>query len=996
MIRLNYHRDPTVQHVNCLAPRSYYIPYADEEGAEANVRENSPYFFDLCGEWDFRWYRRAEDAIEDIEGERPLPDKIDVPSCWQMQFGRGYDVPQYTNFNYPFPLDPPHVPDEIPAGLYFRRFEMPSDRLEGNDVTLIFEGVNCAFYVWVNGEFAAYSTVSHCTSEIDITKFVCAGENTIRVLVLKWAAASYLEDQDMWRMSGIFRPVYMLVRPNGHTHDIDVRATLDPSFETGEVSVKLDRAGFEYTLKEREGDISIIGVCEGESAVIPVTSPGLWMDEDPFLYDLFIRQAGEVIRVPIGFRRVEIADGVMLVNGLPIKLRGVNHHDTHPVYGHAQPIESVYDDLRIMKQNNMNMVRTSHYPADPRFYEACDMLGLWVCDEADIETHGFDACGNRSVLSDDPAWQAAYLDRAERLYERDKNHPSIIMWSLGNESGFGCNQRVMSRLIRERDGGARLIHYEGANTLQNPVQDDCVDVESMMYPSFEQIEAYLANPEYKQPLFLCEYCHAMGNGPGDLAAYNELFDKYERFIGGCIWEFVDHGLKVGETEDGRAKYAYGGYFGDTPNDANFCMDGLLRPDRDVERSPAMLEARRAYAPLTVTKNDDGSITLFNKKFFWPLQAVYYTVLVDGHTPKDHVLIDRGILPRETYTFTPEVPNEGIVDVIVTYVPFFKDMNGAECEWQISYSRAEIKREQQGEVPVRAKEDDRTIIVAADEILYTFDRLTGQLTSVLKSGEEQLLAPISLNCWRAPTDNDRIVKHQWYANGYNRLKHKCYSASLETADGERAVIKTSVSLGADWMAPALNAEVTYTVNSDASLTVAVDAHRRTELPYLPRVGLQIKLPSEMDRCIFFGYGSEYGYGERGEDDDYVTGDAYTDKRLAATKRWHPATVWSNFAHYPRPQENGSHFDTTDVRICDAEKKNILFLESARGFSFGFSPYSPETLTDTPYDWQLPESDGTYVFVDGAMAGIGSNSCGPELASEFRTPADVDFEVTISFE
>ena len=988
MIELKYHRDPAVQHINCLPPRAYYVPFADEKSAGGKPREKSPFFFDMCGEWDFKWFCRAENAIPDLESGAVLPDRITVPSCWQMQLGRGYDAPQYTNFNYPFPLDPPHIPDEIPAGLYSREFFIAGKRIKDKEAFLIFEGVSSCFYLWINGKFAAYSTVSHCTSEIDVTPYLRAGKNTFKILALKWCAASYLEDQDMWRMSGVFRPVYMLFRPKGHIDDISVRPTVQASLKKARLDCVINAGGDEataYKLISPGKDTVAEGVCEGNKISVAVDRPALWSDEIPALYELFVFRAGEAIRIPVGFRRVEIKDRRMLVNGQPIKLRGVNHHDTDPEYGYAEPIERVYDDLQIMKETNMNCVRTSHYPADPRFYEYCDRIGLWVVDEADIETHGCDACGNRSLLSDDPAWKPCYLDRAERLYERDKNHPSIIMWSLGNESGYGRNHDAMSRLIRRRDGGLRLIHYEGANTLQNEGrQSSSVDVESMMYPAFEQIDAYLSNPEYDQPLFLCEYCHAMGNGPGDLAAYNERFDSDDRFIGGCIWEFADHGIKIGETAEGEPKYAYGGYFGDSPNDGNFCIDGLLRPDRDLYRSPAADEAMEAYSPIGVTKNDDQSITLFNKRFFSDtsdLDLRFETVGSDGclYGPAPGETIEAIIPPRGSYTFKPDLPEKGAACVTVYAArrdgEFVTGLMNREVVYRMAPPDRPAKR-RAGSVEV--KETDRGVTVSVGSLSYGFDRLTGKLTSICKGGAERLLEPVRLSAWRAPTDNDRIIKHQWYANGYNRLKEKCYSFTVEKADEKEAVFRTSVSLGADWMPPAVKAEIVYTVKDDGTLNISVDSARRDGLPALPRTGLLFKLPKKYNDTEWLGYGP---------------GEAYIDKRLSASYGLWQGAVGASGTSCIRPQENGAHYGTYEAAVGASASRYVKFY-SDRPFYFGASPWSPETLTDAPYDWALPESDGTYVSIDGAMAGIGSNSCGPALDEKYKVGKDVKFDVTLT--
>ncbi len=581
--------------------RATCVPFADAETALTGERGASSCFKLLDGNWRFHYAtsptgvpRGFEQESYAVEGWDMLP----VPSNWQMH---GYGKPNYTNVAYPYPVDPPRVPQENPVGCYRRDFTIPAAWHDGQ-VFLVFEGVDSAFYVWVNGWQVGYSQGAHLPSEFNITPYVRPGENTLAVQVLQWSDGSYLEDQDMWRMSGIFRDVYLVSTPNLHLRDVRIRTALDAQYVDATLQVSMTVKNYakgaaagcsiqaslldsaDHTLLSR--DISVGAIeAEGELCVdfaAPVSAPRLWNAETPHLYTLLLSLATpdgcvrEVQRWPVGFRQVEMKKQRVLINGVPITIKGVNRHDTHPDLGHTVPLETMLRDIALMKQHNINAVRTSHYPNDPRWLDLCDEYGLYVIDEADLETHGMIEL---SRLSSDPAWEAAYLDRAERLVERDKNHPSVIMWSLGNESGYGQNHVKMAEWIHAADP-TRLVHYEGATGWANPAQlipNGCVDVVSVMYPTVETLIAEGERTDDPRPYFMCEYAHAMGNGPGNLKEYWEAIYRYDRLLGGCIWEWVDHGIRR-QAADGEEWFAYGGDFDDQPNDGNFCIDGLNFPD----------------------------------------------------------------------------------------------------------------------------------------------------------------------------------------------------------------------------------------------------------------------------------------------------------------------------------------------------------------------------------------------------------------------------------
>ncbi len=974
----DYHKSIDVLEMNPVKPRAYFIPYHTEDAAEENIRRNSSFYYDMCGTWDFKYFPSVLE-LDDITVKSFTTegfDKIDVPRCWQTYTDRDYDKPQYTNFNYPFPLDPPHVPDDIPCGLYVRDFEFTGEEITDRDLYINFEGVDSCFYMWINDDIAIYSQASHTTTEMRINDYLLPGKNRFKILVLKWSAGSYLEDQDKWRMSGIFRDVYTLVRNKVHITDYSVKAIPDAKLKKAKIDVNLELSApskVEYKLKDREGNVIAEGSSEGDFS-IEIKNPELWSAEDPYLYRLILNCGGEYIKQNVGIRRIEIKKGIVLINSQPVKMMGVNRHDSHPELGYTTPLEHMREDLFIMKRHNMNMVRCSHYPADPRFYDLCDELGLYVCDEADIETHGFDAMGDRSFLSDDPKWEDMYMMRCRKMYQRDKNHPSVIMWSLGNESGFGCNHRTMSRYLREHDG-TRLIHYEGANTPQNEGrQDDCVDLESHMYTPVEDLKKYLSNKKYKQPLFLCEYCHAMGNGPGDLKTYWDMIDSEPRFLGGCIWEYTDHSVLH------NGKFTYGGDFGDFPNDGNFCVDGLVFPDRRI--GTGMLEAKEAYAPIKITKNDDGTVSVFNRRYFTALDdlVMKYTVTKNGKK------ISGGkktlnIPPRKSKSFKFDIPEGEFVYLDLRFVstvdrPWAKAGCEVSCK-QIEFSRKVFEVSHESDSKLTTSLDKDLLIVRAEGTEFLFDKNKGVLINIIKNQKPVLAGPMKLNIWRAPIDNDRVVKHSWWQQGYPYAKMKCYGTEIVTATEEKTVFKAKVSMGAPVMPVILKAEIIYTVYADASLETEVSAIVPKELPSLPRFGLELMTLPGFEKIDYFGYGP---------------GESYIDKRLACRMGYYKTTVRDNFEHYIRPQENGSHYGTVYAKL--SSKDTALTFTAPEGISFSAKHFTDIQLTDTTHDHLLKPLKETVVGIDFKMSGIGSHSCGPVLAKEYQVAQkQLNFKVII---
>lgn len=970
----NYHQSTETLHIGCEKPRAYFVPFPCGCASKHAERGESAFFKSLCGEWSFKFFKSVNDVCDlSTEGS----DKLTVPMSWQMALGRGYDVPNYTNVNYPIPYDPPFVPDENPCGLYSRKFTVPA-AMAGKKIYLNFEGVDSAFYVWVNDEFAAYSQVSHMTSEIDVTSLVHAGENEIKVLVLKWSDGTYLEDQDMWRMSGIFREVYLLFRDETHIRDIFVHCDLDDSFTDADFTADVDvtgKATVEWTLDCPCGETISSGKCDvdenGKIVVPTVKNAKLWSDEEPNLYSLTLHCGNEYITLPIGARRVEIKDGCVVINGKKVKAKGVNRHDSHHLLGHATPVEHMVRDIMIMKAHNVNMVRTSHYPNDPRFTALCDKYGLYVCDETDIETHG---ARPWYALSRSPEWEGEYVDRVQRMVERDKNHPCVIFWSLGNESGWGQNHVAMHTWIKSRDT-SRIVHYEGANYDYNDGKylRDVTDIESRMYPSPTWCDNYCKDAERDEPLFLCEYSHAMGNGPGDLRDYWEVIEANDNFFGGCVWEFIDHSVAIGDKY-GDPSFTYGGDFGDHPNDGNFCVDGLVYPDRRAHTG--LEELKQAIMPVAVSEVKPGTVAIKSRRYFKSLSdiSMAWTVKVDGKAVKSGVHPNLDIAPEAEKVFEIVPENELPACGTVTLDLSFRQ--NKPTEWadvgyevgfaQFIYERAEKIKAAPALYPVELCENREEYTVTVGETVYKISKFSGMITDICDNGEHLITKPVVPQIWRAPTDNDRNVQWDWRNSSIHNAKVKCYSTEVVKADENEAVILSKISLAAAPNEVVLRADITYTVKYGMGIKIACDVKWNVQKKHYPRFGMRLTMPEGAEQMRYFGYGPN---------------ESYVDKRLASKLGEYKSTVTENYEPYVFPQENSSHWGCRWADVHTVAGHGFLFT-SCEPFSFNASHFSPEQLTETRHHYELKREPETTVMLDMRMDGIGSNSCGPELAEKYR--------------
>ena len=996
-----FHKSQEVLHYGCEKPRAYFVPYHSEASALTDNRASSARFFSLCGDWDFKFYP-VPSMIEDFTAEGFCTcgfDKMMVPRSWQTVLGKGYDTPNYTNVNYPYPVDPPHVPDANPSALYARSFELTEDYLSGKDIYINFEGVDSCFYLYVNDQFVGYSQVSHMTSEFKITDKLVAGKNTIKVLVFKWCDGSYLEDQDKFRYSGIFREVYLLARDIAHISDLYCRQSINAKYTQAVLKVEAELTGkaqIDYKLLDPKGceeSGGSIVLDESGAFEMLVATPKLWCDEDPQLYTLVIKCGEEYIVQYVGFRTIEIKNRIVYINGQKVKVHGANRHDSHPILGSATPTDHMLEDLYILKRYNFNMIRTSHYPNDPRFYTLCDKLGFFVCDETDYETHGMQRIGDWDFFSREEAWTESLLDRVQRMFERDKNHPSIIMWSLGNESGVGENQEKMSAYIKSRMPGA-MIHCEDASRrLWNPnskpgaIKDagkytgnyelDWYDVSSRMYPGFGEMAEYLTDKKYTKPYFLCEYCHAMGLGPGDLKQYWDVIYANDHFFGGCVWEFIDHSVATGDDIYRDPHYVYGGDFGDFPHDGNFCVDGLVYPDRRPHTG--IKEHKAVLKPFVISEvTADGSFRIKSRRYYTMLDdlCLYWSVECDGKIVRDGVISELRVAPQRSRKYKLDLEGiklEGIVTVNFS-VRQIKSTPWADAGFEVGFHQEKLGEFARADVDAAKKtnkinicENDKAIFVKVGQTAYKICKTCGLVAGIKDNGKEMLASPMTPTIFRAPTDNDRRIKNDWYNQGFDRMAVKCYSLSVANADENGVTLKASLSLGAKLLAPAVRIEATYAINNEGELSVEMNAKVGENLPPLPRFGVQFKMPEGTEKLEYFGRGP---------------GESYIDLRNSTYLGQFSAKVVDHFEHYVRPQENMAHADTKWVAVTDESRHGILALADGKDISFNCSHFTPEQIAKTAHDYELVPLKETVVNIDYRHTGIGSNSCGPTLLPEFR--------------
>ncbi len=1025
---LHEYENPAVVGVNREPPRAAFLPCPDRESALRSGFLESPWKISLNGKWRFKLVPNPsqvppgfhEPSFDDSEW-----DEIEVPSCWQLL---GYDRPIYLNVRYPFPPNPPYVPkDWNPTGLYRRRFNLDAD-LEGKRVFLVFEGAGSAFYVWVNGKYVGFSKDSRTPAEFDVTPFVRRGENLIAVEVLRWSDGSYLEDQDMWRLSGIFRDVYVYLAPEVRVRDFFVKTRFDERYEDAdlEVLVKVrnysssERRGLavELELLDAEGrpvldkplSQSVAAVKPGEEVYLNfkcrVRSPRKWSAEDPYLYNLLITlkdESGrvlEVIREFVGFRQVEVRDGRILVNGRPVYLKGVNRHEIDPVRGYAVTKELMELDAKLMKQLNFNAVRTSHYPNHPYWYHVCDRYGIYVIDEANIECHGLANIGRAGLIlrnepANNPEWLPAFMDRVVRMVERDKNRPCVIMWSLGNESGYGFNHEAAAAWVKAYDP-TRLVHYEGATHVlwSKGFVPKSVDVISVMYPTLEFLEWLATELQDDRPVIMCEYAHSMGNSTGNLKEYWDVIRKHRRLCGGFIWDWVDQGLL--KEENGVRYFAYGGDFGEEIHDGNFNINGIVFPDRTPQ--PAVWECKKVQQPVEAEPVDlsRGLVKIENRFDFLRLDEVVevrWEVRAGGRVLQEGVLAAPAVGPRESATIQvpyklPE-PEPGTEYWLVLRYKLIRDFPWAGRGFEVGWSQFKLPVRAPEPPPLRAAEMPavrlelgEAVRVVGEGFELTFDTRTASFTYTYR-GRPLIKGFNPLEVWRAPTDNDEggwmaRTAYKWREVGLDRVQHRVESVSASLLAPQAALIEAWVRTEAPDTRLGFRSRLRLVVYGNGDVRVAADVKPDEGLPQLPRAGFTLQLPGALSRVVYYG---------RGPHENYV------DRKWGAMVDVYSTTVDEMFVPYLKPQECGNRCDVRWAALRDGEGYGVLAIADEL-MEFSAHRCTPHDLAAAKHPHEIKWREDVFAHLDYKQRGLGGASCGPDTLPQYDFwPEPFHFEVVL---
>lgn len=1010
IISTNYLKHDVLD-VNRQPEHAYFFSYKDSETALSYDRTRSSGFTLLNGVWKFQYGQHPNDVDDDFfekEFNDAAWEPLHVPSHWEM---KGYGKPHYTNVQYPFPVDPPHIPSDNPTGAYRKEFYLT----KLNDRSVIrFEGVDSAFDLWLNGEYVGYATGSRTASEFDVSDLLVEGKNTVAVKVYKWSAQTYLEDQDMWWLSGIFRDVYLVSKDKIGIKDYFVKTSFDSNYKNAELKLSVDLT------EESVGKDLVVQLLDQEHHIVSeetvsidhaevaytktIESPHKWSAEDPYLYhlQLMVKDGGELLEVVpqrVGFRQVELKDGLIQVNGKRILFKGVNRHEFHPEHGRYVTVDVMEEDLKLMKQHNINAVRTSHYPSDPRFYDLCDEYGFYVIDETDLETHGFNLIGDIDQLSDNKDWQKNYIDRIRRMVERDKNHPAVIIWSLGNESGFGQNHLAMAEWARGRDE-TRLLHYEGEtirildeSNYEPKTLNQSADFFSTMYTDVTRLEKLGKQTHLEQPHVLCEFAHAMGNGPGGFKEYTDLFNKYPRLQGGFVWEWIDHGIKA-VNEDGEEFYAYGGDFGEHPHDGNFVIDGLIFPDRTP--SPALLDYKRAIQPVKA-ELDGTELTIKNRYDFVDLShlAGSWVLKQNGNVLKQGELDVSGLNAQESKTLTLDLDLSEITQESQLLVTFHTrhQTRGTEQGHLVAWDQFTIGKDVvypspvSTNEPIETFEEGDTLILHNGQFELVFDTFKGKIRTYMANGDLLIEDGPKNNFWRAMTDNDSIGHDDfgtspnstfWKQNGVDHFQERIEDVSVHSGEGA-VTITVKSTLAPPVLSWGFRSTVTYTVEPNGVISIDVTGDKFGNGPAtLPKIGLQMNVSKWLVDVSWYGNGP---------------GESYPDIQFATRK-----DVWQLKSDeletpYIMPQENGnrSHVDWAAFTHTDSTG----FIIKGNDLNFSLSAYSTKQLDEAKHRYELEKGDTLELNVDFKLNGIGSSSCGPGVLDEYKLKNE-SYEYHLSLE
>lgn len=993
MIIEHYHENMAVQNVNLMPRRAYYIPFKHAENiSEDTQRLERDSVTNLNGDWNFEFFDSLQTFEAAAKHQLQHTNVIPVPSVWNLH---GYDTLQYLNTQYPIPFNPPKVPKKNPCGFYSKHFTIANYNAD-KKYHLNFEGVDNAFYLWINEQFIGYSQISHAISEFDISDALVEKDNKIQVLVLKWSDGTYFENQDMFRHSGIFRDVYILERATQRVIDFKIETAVDASLANAYINIgQLTYQGLSQAnvaLYHPNGEL----LSETEvnaSTSFNVTQPLLWSAEQPYLYELRITTPEEIIVQKVGIREVEIKNNQLYVNHQSIKLRGANYHDSHPQTGYVMDKQQFIQDLQLMKAANFNAIRTAHYPKSPLFYELADYYGFYVMSEADLETHGVvrlygdENNDDYNLIANDEAYEKPIIERVVASVIPLQNYSCIISWSLGNESGFGINIEKAASEVKALDS-TRPIHYEGALYQEDNRDNDLsnIDMISRMYASPSEIEnRYLTNDQLDKPFVLCEYAHAMGNSPGDLQEYHDLIDQYDSFIGGFVWEWSDHGIHVG-MKDGQAIFRYGGDFGETLHDGNFCVDGIVFPNREVHES--YYEFQHVNRPIKLISNDGYELQLRNQLDFINVADYIDVACVITFLDNTQEVIELDIkdfAPHTLYSVdVTELTNvEQISDIRLDYYlsndTLLLDTQTKLGHDQVIYHRQDVLNVAQdtSSQPYIIVDDADVLEVKQEDKVYSFNKNTGMLTQAVKGHRNILVGESELCLWRAPIDNDVQVRKLWEDAGYHDILTDVNHYSAHYLNNKDVELVFDLAVVSNAKARIMTGKVSWTIRNNGSINVKLEVNKNPRMPFLPRFGLVFKLQDTFEALNYYGNGP---YG------------AYQDKGVATYLSYFDTTVTRNFEPHILPQENSSHNNTTYLQVSD-HKYGFTFT-SAEPMSFNASHFAVAQLTHATHNDRLEQEPITYVHIDKYQSGIGSNSCGPELAERYRiNDNDIHFEFNL---
>ncbi|MFC0276896.1 beta-galactosidase subunit alpha [Enterococcus devriesei] len=994
----NYQLD----HINRLEPRAHFLSFPTKERALLNENKYTHAFKNLNGLWKFLLI----DAPEYSPRNFYAPDfdtkemfDIKVPGNWQVQ---GYGKMHYSDLWYNFPINPPYVPTENPTGIYKRQFTV-DENFKGKKVILRFCGVDSAFHVWVNGQEVGYSKGARNEAEFDVTKLIHEDDaNDLTVRVYQWSDGTYLEDQDMWWLSGIFRDVELLGVPFAGVNDIKVVADLDEDYTNGllDLSFKFREEKsqrIEVELIDSAGkQVSQTSVNQQERIHMEIPKVEPWTAETPNLYQMMISvyegdELIEVIPQQVGFRNIRLAGEVFLVNGVAIKFKGVNRHDYNPRNGRVVSKEEIEKDIILMKQFNINAIRTSHYPASYYLYDLCDHYGMYVIDETDLECHGFELTGKYDWISDDPEWEMAYVSRMVRMIERDKNHPSIILWSLGNESAFGSNFVKMAEVAKKMDS-TRLVHYEG------DFEVEAADIYSTMYtwlehPTKKPLMKTIIE-ESKKPHILCEYCHAMGNGPGNLKEYQDLFYTHDKLQGGFIWEWFDHGIES-YTEKGEKYYRYGGDFGDDPSNKDFCIDGMLMPDRTP--SPSLYEYKKVIEPIQTTEIDlaEGKIELLSRFDFQNLQIfdLYYSIIEDETVIEDGTISLPSISARQKMEMTLPyslnfIPQPGAsyflklsyrLNAAMAYAP--KGYELASANFELPIMTEGLVVEPNGRLQV--EQDETKLNIVGENFSVTFDTVRGTLLKMVQDGQTLIERGPKFTLWRAPISNDMEIIDEMKKKHFLHLEHEIvHSFNWEKADRSIKIIVETINstTNSAWH---YKCTYSYTIFGSGDILFNIEGIPSGKIDtapdMLPRLGVSMHVNKALNQVKYLGR------GPRGN---------YADSKEAGYLGVYSSSVKDMFTNYVVPQANGNRMDTRWVALTDDRGQGVFVAESS-GFNFSTSYYEEADLDQAKHTCDLEERDYVVVNIDYKQNALGSFSCGQWQLEKYRTTFekfDISFRLT----